>query len=115
MNDSRNIGELSEEALEANNKYIHRYLELLSRKTSPVYQLTDVIARLLESSDPYIMTRKLTYIPNVSCCICGSTKHSSKRHDKVTKLNNYGIIVNEYPDRFVIRWHVEYQTVKFFI
>ena len=54
-----------------------------------------MIARLLERSDPYIMTRKLRYRPSVSCCVCGSTKHSSTRHDKVTKLNNYGIIVND--------------------
>ena len=42
INDSWSIGELSEEALEANNKYIRRYLETLSRKTSSVDQLTDV-------------------------------------------------------------------------
>ena len=63
INDSWSIGELSEEALEANNKYIRRYLETLSRKTSSVDQLTDVHNGLLERSDPYIMTRKLQYRP----------------------------------------------------
>ena len=95
INDSWSIGELSEEALEANNKYIRRYLETLSRKTSPVDQLTDVHNRLLERSDPYIMTRKLLYRPPVACCVCGSTKHSTKTHSKATTLDNYGLVVND--------------------
>ena len=48
LNNGWSIGELSEEGLEANNKFIRKYLEERSRKTSPVDQLTDVMSRLLE-------------------------------------------------------------------
>ena len=47
LNNGWSIGELSEEGLEANNKFIRKYLEERSRKTSPVDQLTDVMSRLL--------------------------------------------------------------------
>ena len=53
-NDEYALGALSEEGLEATIKYIKRFLELLSRKTSPVDQMTDVISRLLERSHPAI-------------------------------------------------------------
>ena len=48
LNECYGLGNLSEEGLEANNKYIQRFSELLARKTSQVKQLTDVMGRLLE-------------------------------------------------------------------
>ena len=63
QNDGYSLGALSEEALESNNKFIRRYAELLSRKTSPLDQLTDVMARLLEKSDPYIIERRMNFRP----------------------------------------------------
>ena len=42
-NDGHGLGALSKEALEANNKYVRRYLELFSRKTYPADQMTDVM------------------------------------------------------------------------
>ena len=65
MNGGKGLGSLSEEALEANNKFIRRFLEQFSRKTSPDLQLEDCLARLLERSDPYILERKLNFRPNV--------------------------------------------------
>ena len=59
VNDGYGLGNLSEECLEANNKDIRNYLQFLSRKTDPVHQLTDVMARLLERSDPRIIQRGL--------------------------------------------------------
>ena len=56
------MGDLSEEALEANNKYLRRYLEF-RRKMSLNEQLKDVIARLLERSGPFVLDRKLNFRP----------------------------------------------------
>ena len=95
LNEGRALGELSEEALEANNKYVRRYLELYSRKKSPNDQLVDVIGRLLERSDPFILDRKLNFRTiKRSCTECGSAKHSTKQHSKVMNMNEYDIIVN---------------------
>ena len=75
------MGDLSEEALEANNKYVRRYSELLSRKASLNQQLEDVMGRLLERSDPFVLDRKLNFRPiKKSCSDCGSSKHSTKQH-----------------------------------
>ena len=96
LNGGIGLGELSEEALEGNNKYIRRFLELNSRKTSPNDQMTDVIGRLIERSEPYILERKLSYHGKPkSCTTCGSQKHSTKRHDKVNTLNEYDELVNK--------------------
>ena len=57
-NDGYGLGSLSEEALESTNKHIRRYLETLSRKTSPVDQMSDVMNRLLERSDPFVLYRR---------------------------------------------------------
>ena len=75
---------LSEEALESTNKFIRRYAELFSRKTSPLDQITDVMTRLLEKSDPYIVQRGMNYRPRKRSCVeCGSTKHSTKQHEHI--------------------------------
>ena len=54
LNNGYGLGELSEEALEANNKYIRIYASTRARKTSADDQCQDVMARLLERSDPFL-------------------------------------------------------------
>ena len=49
----RGLGDLSEEALESNNKWIRNFACSRARKTSAENQLSDVMARMLEKSDPY--------------------------------------------------------------
>ena len=53
------MGALSEEGLEGNNKDIRNYLERFCRKTSIINQITDVMNRFLERSDPRI-SKKLS-------------------------------------------------------
>ena len=53
-NSSRGLGELLEEALEANNKDMRVFMESYSRKTSAYPQLKDTLGRCLEWSDPQI-------------------------------------------------------------
>lgn len=48
------IGQLSEEAQEARNKHNKKFRELFTRKTSRLDTNTDLINRLLITSDPYI-------------------------------------------------------------
>ena len=57
LNDGYGFGNLLEESLEANNKDIRNYLKLLSRKTSHLEQLTDVMSRLLERSYPCVLNQ----------------------------------------------------------
>ena len=52
-NEGYSLGALSE-GLEGNNKDIRNYLERFCRKTSIINQVTDVMNRLLERSDPRI-------------------------------------------------------------
>ena len=54
LNDGYGLGALSEEALEANNKFIRIYASTRARKTSADDQCMDVMARLLERSDPFL-------------------------------------------------------------
>ena len=93
--DGKGLGALSEEALEANNKYVRRYLELFSRKTSPIDQLTDVMNRLLERSHPEIVSNKYDMRPKLFCTTCGSRKHSTKCHDKVINFGSYDLAVHD--------------------
>ena len=51
-NGLRGLGELSEEALEANNKDIRIFMEIYSRKISVYLQLEDTLGRCLEWSYP---------------------------------------------------------------
>ena len=53
LNNGYGLGELSEEALESNNKFIRNYASSRARKTSPDEQCFDVMARLLERSCPF--------------------------------------------------------------
>ena len=64
LNDGYGLGALSEECLESNNKDIRNFLEFPgSRKTEPLLQLNDVMAGILERSDPRIFTIAQTYQP----------------------------------------------------
>lgn len=54
------IGNFSEEAQESRNKDSRNYRELFTRKTSRVDTNTDLLHRLLISSDPYIASLRLT-------------------------------------------------------
>ena len=92
-NNNTGLGELSEEALEA-NKYVRRYLELHSRKNSPINQHTDVMNLLLERSHPKIVD-KYNIRPSVFCNTCGSKKHSTKKHDKAVAYDDYDLTVHD--------------------
>lgn len=83
LNDGYGLGALSEECLESNNKDIRNFLELRSRKTDPLLQLTDVMARLLERSDPRIFTIAQTYHPKKYCTECGGTDHTIRSHNRL--------------------------------
>lgn len=48
------IGQLSEEAQEARNKDNRKYRELFTRKSSRILTNTDLVHRLLITSDPYV-------------------------------------------------------------
>ena len=87
LNGGYALGALSEEGLEASNKFIRRFLELLSRKTSPVDQMTDVISRLLERSHPSVTSNrcfiKKTKSKRKTICLhCDSGDHKTFQHDK---------------------------------
>ena len=68
-NGGESLGWYSEEGLEANNKDIRKYLELLSRKCDNNKQIEDVHHRLLERSDPYLIHLTSKYIGNKVCTI----------------------------------------------
>ena len=112
--DGHGLGALSEEALEANNKYVWRYLELFSRKTSPIDQLTDAMNRLLERSHPEIVSNKYEMRPKRLCTICGSKKHSTRCHNRAVDFNAYDRIVHDILiDTSEFQWsnaHVTYQV-----
>ena len=83
-NDGYGLGSLSEECLESNNKDIRNYLQLLSRKISPIAQVTDVMSRLLERSDPYILQLSNKSQPKKYCTECGATDHTIRSHSRLT-------------------------------
>lgn len=53
------IGDLTEEALEATNKYLKRFREHHTRKATRVQTNDDLFRRLLLHSDPYITSLQL--------------------------------------------------------
>ena len=77
MNEGYSFGALSEEGLESNNKDIRNYLSKFCRKTS---QLTDVIFRLLERSDPGILKIIRQQQSQKTCTECGSKEHTVRSH-----------------------------------
>ena len=82
LNDGYGLGNLSE-GLEANNKDIRNYLKLLSHKTSHLEQLTNVMSRLLERSDPCALNRIIHSHPPKLCQDCGSNEHASRSHERM--------------------------------
>ena len=96
------LDSLSEEGLEVTNKFIRRYLELLSRKTCPVEQLTDVLSRLLERSNPEVVSKMASMKQRRSglkvCLHCDSTDHTTRQHRKATAFGphqHYDTLVEE--------------------
>ena len=83
VNDGYSLGNLSKECIEANNKDVRNYLQFLSRKTDTVHQLTDVVARLLERSDPRIIQRGLQSQRKKYCTECGGNDHTIKSHARL--------------------------------
>ena len=85
LNDGYALGALSEEGLEATNKSIRQFLDLLSRKMSPVDQMTDVMSHLLEKSNPSITTNICIISKkkrNILCLHCDFRDYSTGQHDK---------------------------------
>ena len=80
MNEEYSLGALSEEGLESNNKDIRNYLLKFCRKTSQVHQLTDVIFRLLERSDPGILKIIRQQQSQKTCTECGWKEHTVRLH-----------------------------------
>ena len=70
------LGELSEEALESNNKDLREWMEKMSRKTSCLDQLIDTMHRGLERSNPRIHSLFLSFKPDCICCLCGDPGHT---------------------------------------
>ena len=77
---------LSEEGLEANNKDIRNYLESFCRKTDPLEQLTDVMYRLLERSDPVVLKSISRQRSRKKCTECGSREHTIRSHARKFNL-----------------------------
>jgi len=80
-----------------NDPHQCQFLELFSRKNSPENQLYDVMARLLEQSDPKIVGWYHLMKPIKICTRCGSTKHTLRSHKQKHDVNMtvYDNIVKE--------------------
>ncbi|KAI6648338.1 hypothetical protein LOD99_12147 [Oopsacas minuta] len=63
FNDGHGLEKLSEEGLEASNKYIRRYRDRLARKFSFEENLKDVFVRLISHSDPMLLMNRKFSIP----------------------------------------------------
>ena len=81
LNGGWTLSAFSEEALEANNKFVRRYLEQYSRTSSPYLQLTDTICRLLARSDPELLHCQDQIKKKLCCSECGR-KHETQNHMK---------------------------------
>ena len=68
FNDGHGLEHLSEEGLEAYNKYIRRYRDRLARKFSFEENLKDIFVRIISHSDPILlMNRKFPIRKPPSC------------------------------------------------
>ena len=85
-NEGYSLGALSEEGLEGNNKDIRNYLSRFCRKTSMINQVTDVMNRLLERSDPKISNKIKKQRSQKRCTECGSTEHTIRSHARKYSL-----------------------------
>lgn len=97
LNGGYGLGSLSEECLESNNKDIRNFLQFLCRKCSPLDQLTDVMSRLLERSDPKILEYINKVHPKKACTECGSDEHTIRSHARKTSspLRWYDSLVDD--------------------
>ena len=97
LNEGYSLGALSEEGLEGNNKDIRNYLSKFCRKTNKVHQLTDVIFRLLERSDPGILKLIRFQQSQKKCTECGSKEHTIRSHGRKYSLpkGDYDSAVND--------------------
>ena len=95
LNGGWSLGALSEEALEANNKFVHHYLEQYSRTSPPYLQLTDTMCRLLERSHPELRHYQDQIKTRLYCDEC------EKKHKTVNSvvLNKYDSIVQGFMDQ----------------
>ena len=84
-NNSEGLGPLSEEALESNYKDIRNFMETQSRKFSKVEQLTDVMSRLLERSDPQIKEAIQNQRSSKRCSTCESDYHTVRSHQRIVE------------------------------
>ena len=96
-NETSSLGALSEEGLEGNNKDIRNYLERFCRKTSMINQITDVMNRLLERSDPRISKQIIKQRSQKRCTECGSMDHTIRSHARKYSLarGNFDSAFNE--------------------
>ena len=74
QNGDRGLKALSEESLEAMHKVVDNTLEHLSRQTSFVDSLTDIITRCNVRSDPMVRVHE----PKVSCSNCEGEGHTER-------------------------------------
>ena len=82
MNGGESLGWYSEEGLEANNKDIRNYLEHLSRKSDSNKQIEDVHHRLLERSDPFLISVTSRYTGAKLCTVCKASDHTVRTHNQ---------------------------------
>ena len=94
-NSSRGLGELSEEALEANNKDMRVFMESYSRKTSAYQQLEDTLGRCLKWSDCHIHKEIHRLRPESEYSSCGKISYimMSCKKNLSTISNEYGSLV----------------------
>ena len=62
------------------------YLQFLTRKISPIAQVTDVMSRLLELSDLDILQLASKSQPQKYCTECGATDHTIRSHARLFNL-----------------------------
>ena len=58
LNEGHGLEHLSEEGLEASNKYVRRYRDRLARKFSFEENLKDIFVRMISHSDPILLTNR---------------------------------------------------------
>ena len=94
LNEGMGLGEWSEEALEACNKIVRRFRQMLARKTNLKDNFTDVIKRLLVRSDPQVRSHKRVF-KCTHCNALGHTKRSCPIRKK-PKWDAYDDIVKDF-------------------
>ena len=64
------------------NKDIRNYLEDLSRKSDSNKQIEDVHHRLLERSDPFLISVTSRYTGAKLCTVCKASDHTVRTHNQ---------------------------------